>query len=128
MKWNYVIPIEDKEVFEKIESLYGISVPEELKNLVLNYNAGSPEKYHIMINGNERVFGALLSFNKDDDDDFYTAFDNSTNKEMIPFGIDPFGNLFCVSTENGHIYFYNHEIEIYEELDMDLIKFCDSMF
>lgn len=79
----------------------------------MNHNAGTPVPSLIDFRGNrDKVFGALLSYNVNDLDNIYEFMelfqtDNGASLSMIPFGIDPAGNFFCVKDKK--IVFYDHE-------------------
>ena len=68
MKWKYVIDLSDADVFSKIEEQYNIIIPSELKNFIKKTNAGTPENDCIMLDGEERVFCAVFSFNEDENE------------------------------------------------------------
>ena len=42
IKWDFVVPV-DESVFNEFERNYGVEVPEDLRELVLEANAGNPE-------------------------------------------------------------------------------------
>ena len=93
--WKYKIDVDDKNVFTEIENERKISFPAELKDLILNANAATPSSYNFMVGNNERVLGSILSFNRNerDTDSVFTAFAVINDSDLIPFGIDPFGNM-----------------------------------
>ena len=45
IKWNYKIDLSDPSVFREIERKRGITIPKELKELIIQGNAATPEKY-----------------------------------------------------------------------------------
>lgn len=58
------------------------------------------------------IFGGLLSFNEGDDDsiyDFIEEFEteDKTRLTMFPFGLDPFGNFYCI--KENKVVFFDHE-------------------
>lgn len=109
-KWNYGIALTDEAVFDHFYQTYHIEVPEDIQELVYKVNAGTPSKFCIKdAHGDERVFGALLSYNKEDDDNVYTAMEINQNKRHIPFAIDPYGNYFYENLLSGDIVWINHE-------------------
>lgn len=109
--WKYKIELADKNVFGEIEKERGILIPEELKKLVIEANAATPDKYNFMVGPTERVFGAILSFNKneEDTDTVFTALEVIDNKMLFPFAIDPFGNYICMNLTKKEVVFWNHE-------------------
>lgn len=111
MKWNYKIDLVDKAVFAEIEKERGIVIPEELKNIIVEGNAATPEKYKFTVGSTERVLGAILSFNKGekDTDTVFTALEVIEDKNLLPFAIDSFGNYICLELKSGEVVFWDHE-------------------
>ncbi len=128
MSWNYISEIEDDNIFSSIAKDYEICVPEEFVDFIKKYNAGTPEKYHIKINGVERVVGGMLSFNRNEEDvdSAFLALDILKNKCLLPFAVDPFGNYFCY--KNGKVLFWNHEQDTFDETKMTLNDFIESLY
>lgn len=93
---KYKINLKDKNVFNDIEEEYDIRIPNGFKRFIIDNNAATPEKHRIMIGNQERVFGSVLSFNKDDDDNVFRYLKRFIPKNLLPFGLDPFGNVFCI--------------------------------
>lgn len=109
--WKYKIDLVDENIFAEIEKKRGISIPEELKTLIRDANAATPDKYRYMLVATEKVIGAILSFNKDenDTDTVFTALEVIKDKNIIPFAIDPFGNYLCLELQSKEVVFWNHE-------------------
>lgn len=128
MVWKYKIDLEDKAVFSEIEQSRGIEIPEDLKQLVIDENAATPEKYCFMVGNNERVFGAVLSFNKADDDTVFEALDVVKDKNIFPFGIDPFGNYICLNLKSEEVVFWDHETDRIEPTGNKLKQFIESLY
>lgn len=51
----------------------------------------------------------LLMSGEKDTDSVFTAFLIIEDHNLLPFGIDPFGNYICYSVKNGQILFWDHE-------------------
>lgn len=64
MTWKYKIDMKNLQAFADVEKFRGILIPEELKNFVAEHNAATPSRHHFMVGATERVFGAVLSFEK----------------------------------------------------------------
>ena len=128
--WKYKIDVECECVFEEIESKYGIKFNGELKSFIIEHNAATPEKYHFIAGTKERVFGAVLSVNNGeaDTDSIYTALESVTDKEIIPFAIDPFGNYICYSENEKSVVYWNHETETKTSTGLDLNDFISSLY
>ena len=129
-KWDYKIELEDIRVFDRLATHYDASIPEELKVFVIFANASSPESNLIDLNGVERVFEKVLSFNEIEPDaiSIFSILKNDSNKTAIPFGLDPFGNVFYCSLINGKVIFYLHEEDRYEETNYTLSQFISNLY
>lgn len=121
--WNFVTKLTDKNCINAFEQKYKFSLPNDLQECIKKNNGGVPEPYTLLIEiNNEKVFGGLLSFNVLDSENVYKIIDildlfDGNHLKFLPFGIDPFGNYFCLN--NNKIYFYNHETE-------NSIYICDT--
>lgn len=131
IKWKYKIDLKDGVVFSEIEKDRGIIIPMELKELIKNSNAATPSKYNFMVGTNEKVLGAILSFNKKDDecvDSVFTALQVIKDKYIVPFGIDPFGNYICYDVKKNVVVFWNHENDKVISLDKNIQQFLESLY
>ena len=130
IKWNYKIDLSDPSVFREIERKRGITIPKELKELIIQGNAATPEKYKFMIHTTEHVLGAMLSFNKGekDTDTVFSALDVITDSNLFPFAIDPFGNYICLDIKNGEVAFWEHETGRTVLTGQKLIPFFEKLY
>ena len=64
--WNFKIDLKDENVFEKLASLYKTDFPSDLKEFIIESNGSNPEKNLVEINGVERIFESVLSYNEDE--------------------------------------------------------------
>lgn len=128
--WKYKIDVSDNSVFEEISKTRGIIFPEELKDFIIKTNAATPSKYNFMVGNNERVFGAVLSFNhgEKDTDSVFSALKAVNDKNLIPFGIDPFGNYICYSLKDKEIIFWDHETGKSFLAGISLKEYIDSLY
>lgn len=128
--WKYKIDLSDASVFDKIEKERGISFPDELKRFISETNASTPSKYNFMAGNNERVFGAVLCFNdgKSETDSVFTALSIIDDNNLIPFGIDPFGNYFCYSLREKLVVFWDHETGKVVSTGASLTDFIISLY
>lgn len=128
--WKYKIDVSDPDVFEEIEKDCGISFPKELKDFILETNGATPSKYKFMVGNNERVFGAVLSFNRNeiDTDSVFTALAVIEDKSLIPFGIDSFGNYICYSLKDNAVVFWDHETGNAVSTGKALTDFIESLY
>ena len=109
--WKYKIDLVDEKVFSEIGAERGITIPDELKRLVTEGNAATPDKYKYIIGSTEKVVGAILSFNRDEKeaDSVYTALDVIDDRNLMPFAIDSFGNYICLELNSNNVVFWDHE-------------------
>lgn len=130
MVWKYKIELSNSCVFNKIEKERGVVLPEELKEFITETNAGTPDQYRVMVGKDERVFGAVLCFNENeqDVDTVFLALEVIKDKNYMPFAIDPFGNYFCYSFISSTIAFWNHEEDSMLDSKMHLSEFLESMY
>lgn len=129
LTWKYVMKLKDQDTFEEFKEQYGIEVPEDLQQLVKKANAGTPSRFKIMDeNGKERVFGAVLSYNKGDDDDVYRAMEVEHNKRYLPFAVDPFGNFFYENTIFGEVLFIDHETGMISKIAESLEEMLRKLY
>ena len=94
----------------------GIEFPLDYIECVMVNNGAhvSPELFEV--NGKEKVFGTLITFDEDDDEYIVNVFNDYSNtlpEKVVPFAFDPGGNLICFDyKDNEHnpaIVFWNHE-------------------
>ena len=114
----------------RIEKERQILFPDELKEFILKTNASTPSRYNFMLGNNERVFGAVLCFNENEPevDSVFDALEVIEDKDLIPFGIDPFGNYICYSLKEKKIVFWNHETGRTESTEKSLEDFVESLY
>ena len=128
--WKYKINLADRDVFAEIEKKRGIVIPDEVKDLIVEANAATPNKYNFMVKSSERVLGAILSFNKneEDTDTVFTALEVVEDKNLFPFAIDPFGNYICVNLTTEEVVFWNHETGETSSTEKNINDFLKSLY
>lgn len=113
IEWKYVSPIKNDSDIDVLEIKYHFALPSDLKKCIAKNNAGMPFPSKFDLGENKgMIFGGLLSFNTGDNDSFFDLVGQFENCQtgtltMFPFGLDPFGNFYCV--KDGKIVFYDHE-------------------
>lgn len=130
IEWKYKIEVSNAIVFTEIEKERQISFPKDLKELIIEANAATPSKYNFMANNSEKVLGAILSFNRNeaDTDSVFTALNAISDTNLMPFGIDPFGNYICYSLSNKSVVFWDHETDGIITVSESLSSFLDSLY
>ncbi len=106
----------EKEVVENFEKYHGIKFPEKYIEIVKKFNGAYPDKNKFDLeNEKEKVFYKLLNWDlnrKNNLKEMYENHKTNFDGKIIPFGEDPFGNLFCFNfkKENPSILYWNHEL------------------
>ena len=129
IEWKYKIELE-KNALTEIAEKYNIAIPDDLSKLLKMANAATPSKTKFMLKVNEKILGAILSFNPNEEeaDSFDTAMSIDFNKNIVPFGIDPFGNYICYDTNDGSIVFFDHEEDSIEKISENLETFLENLY
>lgn len=107
--WKYATPVQGNLVL-KVAKDHAIELPEFLVKIIEKGNNGSPSKklFYYDNNKNEDVFKTLLSYNRNDIENVYSALNTLKDyPALYPFGNDPAGNLICL--ENGKVVLWKHE-------------------
>lgn len=130
MTWKYKIDMKNLQAFADVEKFRGILIPEELKNFVAEHNAATPSRHHFMVRATERVFGAVLSFEKNETeaDTVYPALEAVEDKNLLPFAIDPFGNYICYQLNEKQIVYWDHENDAVTTTGKSLKEFIESLY
>ncbi len=128
--WKYKIDLTNTDVFGEIEKDRNITIPEELKNLIEEANGATPSAYKFMVGSTEKTIGAILSFNKDDEDVdlVFTALSVIDDDNLIPFGIDAFGNYICLNLADSEVVYWSHENGESYSTGKSLNAFLDSLY
>lgn len=128
--WKYKINLADEGVFAEIEKERGAKIPDSLKKLIVEANAATPDKYNFMVGSVERVLGAILSFNKNeqDTDTVFTALEIIDDVSLFPFAIDPFGNYICMNLSDDEVVFWDHETGKVASTEKDLESFIEGLY
>lgn len=129
IEWKYKIDLADNALSE-MSGKYQVIIPDDLKKLLKVANAATPSKTRFMLKVDEKVFGAVLSFNPNEKeaDSFESAMNIGFEKNVVPFGIDPFGNYICYNTDNGSIMFFDHEEDNLEKAASTLEDFLNKLY
>jgi len=128
--WKYKIELANTNVFSEIEKERNINIPDELKEFIVEANAATPSKYNFMVGNTERVLGSVLSFNhgEEDTDTVFNALASVEDKNLLPFGIDSFGNYICYSLDSGIVVFWDHETGVVSSSKKRLHEFLETLY
>lgn len=131
IEWKYVSPIKNDTDIDVLEIKYHFPLPADLKNCIVKNNGGMPDPAKFDIEGSkDRIFGGLISFNKNDIDNIYDfinlfVLQDGSGLKMFPFGLDPFGNFYCIKDNN--IVFYDHESDKDEVICESFSRFVNLL-
>ncbi len=78
----------------------------------------------------DAVFGAVLSFNKneEDTDTVFTALEVVDDKKLFPFAIDSFGNYICLDLTTEDVVFWDHETGEVSSTQKSLENLLESLY
>ncbi len=128
-EWKYKIDLRDNDVFDKLSKLYKTPFPQELKSFIVENNAASPVNKIVDIDNGEIVFSSVLSFNSSETEalSIFDVIDSHKIATAIPFGMDPFGNLFYYSLINGKVIYQKHEEDVFIHTGYSLSEFLAKL-
>ena len=129
IEWKYKIDL-DEDAIATISNKYSVIIPDDLRKLLEKANAATPSKTKFMLKVDEKVLGAILSFNpgEKEADSFEVAMKGEFAKDILPFGIDPFGNYICYNVNNGEIVFFDHEEDSMTVISSSLKNFINTLY
>ena len=127
INWKYVIPLENKEEIQEIEKKYSVLLPNDQKECIENNNAGYPNK-KIFYNevSKEKIFKDLISYNREDEENIY-QFEELFRINLIPFGLDPSGNILCLD-DDKKVILYLHETQEKEFVANNFSEFLNKLY
>lgn len=124
MDWKYVKAISESKL-SQVEEKLGIKLSQKLRELILNYNNGRPERIRFNTESEQgKTIKKILSYNEEDKDNVY-IFSNLIDKGYIPFAITEFGDVICESKEQT-IYLYKHESDEVEFIAVNVLEFINE--
>ena len=132
LAWRGYKETQDTSLLKAIENDNQIIFPVEYKETVMRFNKGVPSKKLIQCDGKERVFARLITITPDMHPNVIDAGRwVEDNKRVIPFGLDPFGNLFAFrysGTEDYEIVFLDEERGTIHVICSSFSDFLDSLY
>ena len=103
IEWEYSVPLVDANKIDEIESKLIIKIPQQLKELIINNNAGYPSLSKCNIPGfGENDVKMLLSYNETDDETIFQIIDffvKKFHKRVLPFASDSGSGYYCVKDD-----------------------------
>lgn len=117
----------DPNRIDEIGMLYGIKFESDFKEFIMKNNGGIPINSSVLINGKEYEIRCFMSFNKDEYNSIDLAiesFQKETKGKIYPIAKDSGDNYFCINRENGKVYFWNKDDNLYYRLTDSFQEFC----
>ncbi|MCI6639055.1 MAG: SMI1/KNR4 family protein [Lachnospiraceae bacterium] len=118
----------DKNVWEKLEEKYGITIMKEIKDFIALNSGGDPKKSMIETKDGNHEVRKILSLNTENK--YYSIlkyadkFLSDTKGKIIPIAVDSGGNYFCVNNETGKVYFWFADDGLYYLITDSVEEFC----
>ena len=132
--WQFIDKLEDDSPICKLEKAINVKLPSDYVNCVKENNAGFPSlKIFNTVQGTERVFSNLLSFNSDDDENIFNDYqfllDETDRKDVLPFARDSFGNYICFDFSDNPIkvVFWNHENKTFDDVSNSFTELLNML-
>ncbi|SMO72987.1 SMI1/KNR4 family protein [Melghirimyces algeriensis] len=126
MEWRKNETPANSSIIRDIEQKLGICFPADYLQVVKDSHGKQPTPNVIDFGGlQEKVFGSLLSFEEGCPVNLWFTYKSVKDvlpKKVIPFGCDPFGNLYCFDyrkSEDPTIVYWYHEAD-------RITKVCDT--
>ena len=127
--WEYVKPLSSITLIDDFERENNITFPPDLKSCLLKNNGGRPSKNTFDTKrSKEKVFKALLSFNKSDLETIYMVYPvlDEEKKGLIPFASDPGGDILCI--QNNAVVLYSHETGGIEKVSNSFTELLSKLY
>jgi len=128
IQWKRGSQITD-EIITAAESAYGISLPQDFKDIVKKHNNGRPSisTFDSPI-GKEHEVKKLISLKNNDVENIYKVKNvlSSIDTALFPIAIDPAGNIICF--RNGKIVYLLNETEEVVPLANSFSEFLSKLY
>ena len=116
IEWDNPDKLVSRHYVLEVARKMGVHFPQDYIECVLENNGASAEPEAFDVNEVERVFGSLLSYDEKRIENILKIYENykgTIPNQVIPFAIDPSGNLICFDyknhEENPIVVFWEHE-------------------
>ncbi|MBI9013200.1 MAG: SMI1/KNR4 family protein [Clostridiales bacterium] len=103
--WKYIKKLKDENLVKEFLKNNRIALPDSLIMILENKNGGRPSnKMMTSKNDTTYILKSLLSYNDDDPETIYMVYtEKFREKNLLPIGTDPSGNILC----------YNYNRDVY---------------
>lgn len=109
----------DKKDIERISNSYGIEFDKDFIDFIEINNGGIPKTNSIEVGGKEYELRCFLSFNSGEYNSIelpLKSFQEETKGKIYPIAKDSGDNYFCINKENGKVYFWDKDENLYYKL------------
>lgn len=130
LKWKFKLNNVTEEEILEYENKYSITVPELLKEIIIEYNGCTvePNRFDIKdVKG--KVLASFMSFSKKDSENvfIFTEILKKNNFELfIPFAMDPFGNYLCI--KENDVLFISNDFSYQETICNSFELFINNLY
>ena len=113
--WKYAGPMVSEERIRTLERDIGMSFPSDYKSFIAERDGARPVPNAVLLpDGGEIIMERLLRMEAGGKDSLASGAEalKKRGQRLVPFGSDPFGNLFCFRYLNNEVMavvFWNHE-------------------
>lgn len=114
------------------ETKYRITLPTEYKKVIASNNGATSDKSIVNLEKSRGivVFESLLNWDKERPANIYFWMESLKLNKIIPFGKDPFGNVFCFDfrvNREPAVVFWDHETEELHPISKNWDSFISSL-
>jgi hypothetical protein len=119
IQWRYTGPSTSEEDIRSLEGLLAVVLPADYKSFIQEHSGARPRPNAIELpGGHEAIMERLLHIEagaKGNLTSVAEALRKQGELSLVPFGSDPFGNLFCfkyIGKTAKAVVFWNHESNV----------------
>ena len=115
IKWEYAGPSISEDDMRSLECTLAVALPADYKSFTREHDGARPKPNAVELSGGrEIVMERLLRIEAGSKDNLESAAEalKKRGQNLVPFGSDPFGNLFCFKYSGKTakaVVFWNHE-------------------
>lgn len=135
IEWKFTSDNGSIKDIKMIEEITNVKLPKEYIECALLNNAGYPNKNTYDTEKEKgKVFEYLLGISNEDEENvisIYKSLNDKYKENIVPFGMDPFGNYICFRYNNQNEYnviLLNHEDESEIFISDDFLGFINKLY
>lgn len=131
LTWKYVKELKKVDSVNVFEKIHSINLPNDVISCITTNNGGRPDRKVFDTNLSKgRVFKSLLSFNDNDIETIYDAYNimAKENRNLIPIASDPGGNYICFDTKQKNMVLWLHETGKSELIAQSFTEFLNKLY